>query len=421
LNGRVTVGHKATETELADLRAKYVPRGITSAHPVTVDRAQGSEIWDISGKRYIDFAGGIGVMNVGHAHPHVMKAVREQLDRATHTSFQVVHYESYLRLAERLCEVAPIDGPKKAIFFSTGAEAIENAVKIARAFTGRPAVISFRGGFHGRTLLALTLTGSVQPYKQDFGPYATEIYQTPFPYAYRGWTTEAAMADLENLLESEVSPKRVAAIVIEPVLGEGGFVPAPLDFMRKLRELCDRHGMLLIVDEIQTGFGRTGKMFCADYDGVNPDLYIVGKALGGGVLPVSGVLGKRDTLGLFRAGDHGSTFGGNPLACAVGLAALDVIVSERLPERALETGTYFMSRLRAMKSPLVQEVRGKGLLIGVEIKEERGKARPYCEKLMDLGILAKETHDQVIRFAPPLVITREETDWALERIAMVLA
>src|SRR4029077_307777 len=247
--------------ELKALRYRYVPRGVTTAHPIVADRAQGAGVWDTSGNRYIDFVGGIGVMNVGHNHPRVMAAVREQLDRVTHTAFQVVMYESYLRLAERLCEVAPLDGPKKAIFFSTGAEAIENAVKIARAATGRPAVISFRGGFHGRTLLALSLTGSVMPYKQNFGPYAPEIYQTPFPYAYRGWTSEAAMADLENLLESEVSSNRVAAFVIEPVLGEGGFVPAPAAFLRKLRALCDRHGILLIVDEIQTGFGRTGKFF----------------------------------------------------------------------------------------------------------------------------------------------------------------
>src|SRR5579864_2574072 len=265
LNGAaLSVKNSSTDTELAELRARYVPRGITTAHPLVVDRASGAELWDVNGRRFIDFAGGIGVMNVGHGHPRVMEAVRAQLERATHTSFQVVMYESYLRLAERLCEVAPLEGPKKAIFFSTGAEAIENAVKIARAATGRPAVISFRGSFHGRTLLALSLTGSVSPYKQDFGPYATEIYQTPFPYAYRGWTTEAALADLDNLLESEVSPKRVAAIIIEPVLGEGGFVPAPLDFMRKLRKLCDEHGILLIADEIQTGFGRTGKFFAME-------------------------------------------------------------------------------------------------------------------------------------------------------------
>src|SRR3989440_6759755 len=215
----LSMRHASTEAELAELRAKYIPRGISSSHPITADRAKGSELWDISGKRYVDFAGGIGVMNVGHAHPRVMKAVHEQLERATHTSFQVVPYESYLRLAERLCEVAPIGGAKKAIFFSTGAEAIENAVKIARAATGRPGVISFRGSFHGRTLLALSLTGSVQPYKQDFGPYAPEVYQTPFPYEYRGWNTEAALADLDDLFASEVPADRVAAIIVEPVLG----------------------------------------------------------------------------------------------------------------------------------------------------------------------------------------------------------
>src|SRR5689334_5724566 len=236
----MTATHQASETDLAELRSKYIPRGITTGHPITADHAKGSQLWDVGGKRYVDFAGGIGVMNVGHAHPRVMQAVEDQLRKATHTSFQVVQYESYLRLAERLCEVALIDGPKKAIFFSTGAEAIENAVKIARAATGRPAVVSFRGSFHGRTLLALSLTGSVQPYKQDFGPYAAEVYQSPFPYEYRGWSTEAAIADLNNLLESEVGPERVAAIIIEPELGEGGFVAAPVDFMRKLRQLCNQ-------------------------------------------------------------------------------------------------------------------------------------------------------------------------------------
>src|SRR6266446_7817399 len=234
--------------ELKALRERYVPRGVTTAHPLVADHAQGSEVWDTEGRRYIDFVGGIGVMNVGHNHPRVMAAVREQLERVTHTAFQVVTYESYLRLAERLCELAPGDGPKKAIFFSTGAEAIENAVKIARAATGREAVISFRGAFHGRTLLALSLTGSVQPYKQNFGPYAAEIYQAPFPYEYRGWSTERALASLDELLASDVSPQRVAAIIIEPVLGEGGFVPAPREFLKALRALTEKHGMLLIVD-----------------------------------------------------------------------------------------------------------------------------------------------------------------------------
>jgi len=430
LNGRVTVGHKATETELADLRAKYVPRGITSAHPVTVDRAQGSEIWDISGKRYIDFAGGIGVMNVGHAHPRVMKAVREQLDRATHTSFQVVHYESYLRLAERLCEVAPIDGPKKAIFFSTGAEAIENAVKIARAATGRPAVISFRGGFHGRTLLALSLTGSVQPYKQDFGPYATEIYQTPFPYAYRGWTTEAAMADLENLLESEVSPKRVAAIVIEPVLGEGGFVPAPLDFMRRLRELCDLHGMLLIVDEIQTGFGRTGKFFAVEHSGVQPDLITVAKSLAAG-FPLSGVVGKAQVMDAPDPGGLGGTYGGNPVACAAGLAVMDVMRDEHLPERAARIGSVVEERMQswAADHKLIGDVRVVGAMAGMELVRDRVTKEPADKEAARILGTAREkglivlrcgVHHNVIRTLMPLTIPDEQLEEGLDMLGASL-
>ena len=430
MNGRVTVGHKATETELADLRAKYVPRGITSAHPVTVDRAQGSEIWDISGKRYIDFAGGIGVMNVGHAHPRVMKAVREQLDRATHTSFQVVHYESYLRLAERLCEVAPIDGPKKAIFFSTGAEAIENAVKIARASTGRPAVISFRGGFHGRTLLALSLTGSVQPYKQDFGPYATEIYQTPFPYAYRGWTTEAAMADLENLLESEVSPKRVAAIVIEPVLGEGGFVPAPLDFMRKLRELCDRHGILLIVDEIQTGFGRTGKFFAVEHSGVQPDLMTVAKSLAAG-FPLSGVVGKAQVMDAPDPGGLGGTYGGNPVACAAGLAVMDVMRDEHLPERAARIGSVVEERMQswAADHKLIGDVRVVGAMAGMELVRDRVTKEPADKEAARILGTAREkglivlrcgVHHNVIRTLMPLTIPDEQLEEGLDMLGASL-
>ena len=430
MNGRVTVGHKPTETELAELRAKYVPRGITSAHPVTVDRAQGSEIWDISGRRYIDFAGGIGVMNVGHAHPRVMKAVREQLDRATHTSFQVVHYESYLRLAERLCEVAPIDGPKKAVFFSTGAEAIENAVKIARAATGRPAVISFRGGFHGRTLLALSLTGSVQPYKQDFGPYATEIYQTPFPYAYRGWTTEAAMADLENLLESEVSPKRVAAIVIEPVLGEGGFVPAPLDFMRKLREVCDRYGILLIVDEIQTGFGRTGKFFAIEHSSVQADLITVAKSLAAG-FPLSAVVGKAQVMDAPDPGGLGGTYGGNPVACAAGLAVMDVMLDEKLPERAARIGSVVEERMQswAADHKLIGDVRVVGAMAGMELVRDRGTKEPADKETTKIIATAREkgliilrcgVHHNVIRTLMPLTIPDELLEEGLDMLGASL-
>ena len=401
-----------------------MPRGITSAHPVTADRARGSELWDVSGKRYIDFAGGIGVMNVGHAHPRVMKAVEEQLARATHTSFQVVQYESYLRLAQRLCEVAPIGGDKKAIFFSTGAEAIENAVKIARAATGRQALISFRGGFHGRTLLALSLTGSVQPYKQNFGPYAAEVYQTPFPYAYRGWTTEAALADLGNLLESEVSPNRVAAIVIEPVLGEGGFVPAPIDFMRKLRELCDRHGIMLIADEIQTGFGRTGKFFAIEHSGVEPDLMTVAKSLAAG-FPLSAVVGKAGVMDAPDPGGLGGTYGGNPVACAAGLAVMDIMREEKLPERAARIGSAVEERMQswAAEHEIIGDVRVVGAMAGMELVRDRGTKEPADKETARILTAAREkglivlrcgVHHNVVRTLMPLTIPDDQLEEGLD-------
>ncbi len=420
----------STESELAELRARYVPRGITSAHPIAAERARGSELWDVSGRRYVDFAGGIGVMNVGHAHPRVMQAVRDQLERATHTSFQVVHYETYLRLAERLCEATPISGDKKAIFFSTGAEAIENAVKIARAATGRPAVISFRGAFHGRTLLALSLTGSVQPYKQDFGPYASEVYQTPFPYEYRGWNTEAALADLNNLLESEVGPKRVAAVVIEPVLGEGGFVPAPFDFMRKLRELCDRHGILLIADEIQTGFGRTGKLFAVEHSGVEPDLMTVAKSLAAG-FPLSGVVGKAAVMDAPDPGGLGGTFGGNPVACAAALAVMDVMRDERLPERGARIGSVIEERMQswAADNELIGEVRGIGAMMGMELVRDRNTKEPADKETAQVLVKGREkglialrcgVHHNVIRTLMPLTIPDEQLEEGLDILGAAL-
>jgi len=422
---------RTSETDLAELRTKYVPRGITSAHPITADHARGSELWDVSGKRYIDFAGGIGVMNVGHSHPRVMKAVHEQLDKATHTSFQVVHYESYLKLAQRLCEVTPISGAKKAIFFSTGAEAIENAVKIARAATGRQAVISFRGAFHGRTLLALSLTGSVHPYKQNFGPYAAEVYQTPFPYSYRGWTTEAALADLDNLLDSEVSPGRVAAIVIEPVLGEGGFVPAPLDFMRKLRELCDRHGMLLIADEIQTGFGRTGKFFAVEHSGVEPDLMTVAKSLAAG-FPLSGVVGKADVMDAPDPGGLGGTYGGNPVACAAALAVMDVMKDEKLPERAARIGSIVEERMRtwAQDHEVIGEVRGLGAMVGMELVRDRRTKEPADTETAKVLAGARErgliilrcgVHHNVVRTLMPLNIPDDQLEEGLDILGASLS
>ncbi len=429
--GGVGTKQTASETELAELRRRYIPRGITTGHPVVADHAKGAELWDIAGRRYIDFAGGIGVMNVGHGHPHVMKAVREQLDRVTHTSFQVVMDESYLRLAERLCELAPGEGPKKAIFLSTGAEAVENAVKIARAHTGRPAVISFHGGFHGRTLLALSLTGSVVPYKQNFGPYATEVYQVPFPYEYRGWSTEKALASLNELFESAVSPERVAAVIIEPVLGEGGFVPAPASFLRELRALTERHGILLIVDEIQSGFGRTGKFFAIEHSGVSPDLVTVAKSLAAG-FPLSGVVGRAEVMDAPGPGGLGGTYGGNPVACAAGLAVLDVMRDERLPERAARIGSVVEERMRswAAEHQIVGDVRVMGAMAGMELVRDRKTKVPADTETAQLLALARERglillragiHHNVIRTLMPLTIPDEQLDEGLDIIGSALA
>ena len=417
--------------ELKKLRERYVPRGVSTAHPVVADHAQGSEIWDTDGRRYIDFVGGIGVMNVGHNHPRVMAAVREQLDKVTHTAFQVVMYESYLKLAQRLSELAPGEGPKKAIFFSTGAEAVENAVKIARAHTGRPAVISFRGSFHGRTLLALSLTGSVQPYKQNFGPYATEVYQTPFPYEYRGWNSAAALAVLDDLFASEVPADRVAAIIIEPVLGEGGFIPAPREFLQGLRAVTEKHGIVLIVDEIQTGFGRTGKFFAIEHSGVEPDLMTVAKSLAAG-FPLSGVVGKAEIMDAPAPGGLGGTYAGNPVACAAGLAVLDVMRDERLPERAARIGSVVEERMRSWASEheIVGDVRVMGAMAGMELVRSRQTKEPADKETARVLSVAREkglillrsgVHHNVIRTLMPLTIPDEQLDEGLDILGAALS
>lgn len=421
----------ATTSELAELRQRYVPRGITTSHPVFAGRAQGSELWDVDGRRYIDFAGGIGVMNVGHNHPHVMEAVHAQLERATHTSFQVIAYEPYLRLAERLCAVAPGDGSKKAIFFSTGAEAVENAVKIARAHTGRTAVISFRGAFHGRTLLTLSLTGSVSPYKQNFGPYAAEVYQAPFPYEYRGWSSERALASLEELFDSEVSPQRVAAVIIEPVLGEGGFVPAPAKFLQALRALTERHGILLIADEIQTGFGRTGRFFAIEHSGVKPDLVTVAKSLAAG-FPLSGVVGRAEVMDAPAPGGLGGTYGGNPVACAAGVAVMDVMRDEKLPERGARIGSVIEERMRtwAAEHEIVGDVRGLGAMMGMELVRDRKTLEPADKETAQILALARErglivlragTHHNVVRTLMPLTIPDDQLEEGLDILGSALA
>lgn len=376
--------------------------------PVVLSRGEGVWVYDPEGNRYMDMLSAYSALNQGHRHPKIIQALKDQADRITLTS-RAFHNDTFGPFCEELCRMA---GMEMTLLMNSGAEAVETAIKTVRKWgyqvkkvpQDKAEIIVCENNFHGRTTTIVGMS-SEQQYREDFGPYGDGFRIIPYD-------------DLEAL-EKAVTPNTVA-FLFEPLQGEAGILVPQEGYLRKAAEICRRNRVLLVDDEIQTGFGRTGRMFCCDYEGIKPDLYIVGKALGGGVLPISGVIGGRELLGLFKPGDHGSTFGGNPLACAVGRAALDVITSEKLVERSAEMGKYFMDRLRGMNSPYAKEVRGKGLLIGVEIKPEHGTARPYCEKLMQLGILAKETHEQVIRFAPPLVISREEADWALEQIAKVL-
>jgi ornithine--oxo-acid transaminase len=377
--------------------------------PVVLTRGEGVWVYDPEGNRYMDMLSAYSALNQGHRHPRIVGALKEQADKITLTS-RAFHNELFGPFCEKLCRLA---GMEMALLMNSGAEAVETAIKTARKWgyrvkkvpKDRAEIIVCENNFHGRTTTIVGFSSEEQ-YREDFGPFTPGFRMIPY-------------GDL-GALEKALTPDTIAFLV-EPIQGEAGILVPADGFLKQAAALCRKSRVLLVADEIQTGFGRTGRMFACDHEDVKPDMVIVGKALGGGILPVSGVVGSREALGLFRPGDHGSTFGGNPLACAVGMAALDVIVEERLVERSAERGAYFMERLRALRSPKVKEIRGKGLLIGVEIKEEHGTARPYCEKLMGLGILAKETHHQVIRFAPPLVITREESDWALERIAKVLA
>ncbi len=340
-------------TPLTERIAAAIPRGVGVPIPILTHHASGAEIWDVDGRRYIDFGGGIAVLNVGHRHPRVMAAVQAQLEAFTHTCFGVTPYESYIKLAERMNQLAPIAAPtkKKTIFLTTGAEAVENAVKIARHATGRPAIISFTGGFHGRTLMALALTGKVNPYKVGFGPFPADTFHAPFPDAYRGGSTEKSLAAIESLFKSSVESSRVAAIIIEPVQGEGGFNVAPFEFLRELRALCDRHGIVFIADEIQTGFGRTGRMFAVEHAGVEPDLITIAKSLAGG-FPLSGVIGRAEIMDSVAPGGLGGTFAGSPVSCAAALAVLDVFRDEHLLARAEKQGALVRARLDARAVPV---------------------------------------------------------------------
>jgi 4-aminobutyrate aminotransferase / (S)-3-amino-2-methylpropionate transaminase / 5-aminovalerate transaminase len=404
-----------TNADLNARRQKAVPRGVANSLMVYAERASNAEIWDVEGRRYIDFASGISVLNTGHVHPKVQAAIAQQLEKLTHTCFQVTPYESYIALAEELNALAPGAGPKKTIFLTTGAEAVENAIKIARYHTKRSAVIAFSGGFHGRTLACIGLTGKVAPYKSGFGPMLPEIYHLPYPMAYHGVSTEDSIAALEQLFKADVDPARVAAIIIEPVQGEGGFYAAPPELLRKLRTLCDTHGILLIADEIQSGFGRTGRMFAIEHSGVEPDLITIAKSVAGGV-PLSAVIGKAEIMDSPIPGGLGGTFAGSPLACAAGLAVLNVMKEEQLLKRSVEIGRFMGSRLKGLQAryPAIGEVRNLGAMVAMELVKngradapdaELTKALVQAAGRHGLVILSCGVYANVIRFLAPLTIT----------------
>lgn len=423
---------KVDETpHLLRQREQFVPRGLVTAHPLVIDRADGAELWDVDGKRYLDFVGGIGVLNIGHNHPKVVAAVQAQLQKVSHACFQVVAYQPYLDLAQRLCEMVGGKEAYKAAFFTSGAEAVENAVKIARAHTNRSAVIAFRGGFHGRTLLGTTLTGMSQPYKQNFGPFAPEVFHTPYPNAYRGVTSEVALNALDELLATQVAPERVAAIIIEPVQGDGGFLTAPPEFLRALRALADKHGIVLILDEIQTGFGRTGTWFGFQHSGIQPDLVTVAKSLAGG-LPLSGVVGKAHIMDAPLPGGLGGTYGGNALACAAALAVIDAFEQEQLLARSQVLGERLRKGLLGLQAryPNIGDVRGTGFMLAIELIKNDAARTPDADlnqQVIDaaraggLLVIKCGVHRNVLRFLAPLVATEAQIDEALQILDAALA
>ena len=364
----------------SDMRARRdaaIARGAANIHQIYADRAENAEVWDVDGKRYIDFAGGIAVMNSGHRHPKVTAAVAKQLERFTHTCFHVLPYEPYVALAERLNALVPGDHEKKTVLLNSGAEAVENAVKIARAYTGRSAVIAFDGAFHGRTMMAMGLTGKVVPYKAGFGPFPGDIYRAPFPNRLHGVSVDDAIGALRKLFKMDVEAERVAAIIVEPVQGEGGFYIAPPEFLRELREICDEHGILLIADEIQTGIGRTGRMFAVEHSDVVPDMMTLAKSLAGG-LPLSAVVGRADIMDAVPPGGLGGTYGGNPLACAAAIAVLDAFEEERLVERSAALGKRITDRLRRLadSATCIGDVRGLGPMVAVELFKDEARRVP---------------------------------------------
>jgi len=414
----------ASNKELLALRERATPRGVGTQTTVFADRARNAEIWDVEGKRYIDIAAGIAVLNTGHNHPRVIEAVKAQLERFSHTCFQVAPYDVYVQLAERLNSLAPGDTPKKTMFLTTGAEAVENAIKISRKFTGRSAVIAFSGAFHGRTMMGMALTGKVVPYKAGFGPFPPEVFHVPFPIDYHGVSVEDSLAALETLFKADVEPARVAAMIIEPVQGEGGFYQAPAEFLQALRRICDEHGIVMIADEIQTGFARTGKFFAIEHAGVEADMLTVAKSLAGG-FPLSGVIGKAHIMDSIDPGGLGGTYGGSPLGCAAGLAVLEVIEDEKLCDKAVAIGEAIREWATGMQAEhdCIGHIRITGAMCAIEFVKGGDADSPDAElvkrvaaEALSNGVifLTCGVRGNVIRFLPPLTIELDMLGEALE-------
>jgi 4-aminobutyrate aminotransferase/(S)-3-amino-2-methylpropionate transaminase len=419
-----------SNAELQQRRIAAIPRGVANSLPNYAARASNSELWDVDGRRFIDFASGIAVLNVGHCHPKVVAAVNAQLGLLTHAAFQITPYANYIEVAEHLNKMAPGPTPKKTMLFSTGAEAVENAVKIARYHTRRAGVIAFSGAFHGRTLATMTLTGKVQPYKAGFGPLLPSVFHVPFPMAYHGVSSEQSLAAIEHLFKADVDPAQVAAIIIEPVQGEGGFYIAPPEFLRALRALCDRHGIMLIIDEIQSGFARTGRMFAIEHAGVEPDLMTVAKSIAGG-LPLSAVVGKAEIMDAPPPGGLGGTYAGSPLACAAALAVFEVIASENLLQRSQRIGELLQTRLRKLQQrfPVIGEIRGVGAMVAMELVKNGSAEQPDAEltralvlaaAAQGLVILSCGVYSNVIRFLSPLTISDALLSEGLDKLEAAL-
>ncbi len=409
----------ATSAELQARRVAAVPRGVGNVTQIFAKTAKNAEIWSEDGKRYIDFGAGIAVVNTGHQHPRLIAAIEEQLKAFSHVCFQVTPYENYVSLAERLNAIAPVPGPAKTMLASTGAEAVENAVKVARAFTGRTGIISFAGGFHGRTLMGMALTGKVVPYKKGYGPFPPDVYNVEFPNLYHGGSTEQSLHSLKSLFKHTADPSSIAAIIIEPVQGEGGFNIVPKDFMIALRKLCDDHGILLIADEIQTGFARTGKLFAMEHYGIKADVVTMAKGLAGG-LPLSAIVGRADVMDASNPGGLGGTYAGNPIACAAAHAVLDVIEDEKLCARANAIGKIIIDRCTSLQNNsnlnCIGDVRGLGAMCAVELVKDKASGEPAPELTSALLKAANErglillscgTYGNVIRFLVPLTASDE--------------